>query len=237
VLPSLKHVRRDGLEPNSQSRSSRGGIVVAIGTIMLGRAVILVAVVATMAPGVVRAQSKPIDVQHSRLIVFVGKAGVFSAFGDDHMIGAPISSGTISESGPLSIQLAVNAADLAVLDRDIDSGQREAIRARMIGKDVLDATRFPSITFESTSIEPAGQDRWNVAGSLTVHGTTRRVTFSVVRSNDRYRGDARIRQSDFGIAPIRIAGGTVKVKDELKIEFEIAASPTDGDQSCAQADR
>lgn len=186
----------------------------------------LVAVVATMAPGVVRAQSKPIDVQHSRLIVFVGKAGVFSAFGDDHMIGAPISRGTISESGPLSIQLAVNAADLAVLDRDIDSGQREAIRARMIGKDVLDATRFPSITFESTSIEPAGQDRWNVAGSLTVHGITRRVTFSVVRSNDRYRGDTRIRQSDFGIAPIRIAGGTVKVKDELKIEFEIAASFT-----------
>ncbi len=29
---------------------------------------------------------------------------------------------------------------------------------------------------------------------------------------------------DFGIKPISIAGGTVKVKDELKIEFDIRAN-------------
>jgi hypothetical protein len=36
-----------------------------------------------------------------------------------------------------------------------------------------------------------------------------------------YRGSASFKQSEFGITPIRIAGGTVKVKDELKIEFDI----------------
>jgi len=35
----------------------------------------------------------------------------------------------------------------------------------------------------------------------------------------------RLKQRDFGIAPISIAGGTVKVKDEVLIEFEIAAPP------------
>ena len=30
-----------------------------------------------------------------------------------------------------------------------------------------------------------------------------------------------IKQRDYGITPISIAGGTVKVKDELAIEFEI----------------
>jgi hypothetical protein len=36
-----------------------------------------------------------------------------------------------------------------------------------------------------------------------------------------YRGSASFKQSNFGINPIRIAGGTVKVKDEVKIEFDI----------------
>jgi hypothetical protein len=43
----------------------------------------------------------------------------------------------------------------------------------------------------------------------------------VARSDGRYFGDIQIRQRDFGITPIRIAGGTVSVKDELKIEFQI----------------
>jgi hypothetical protein len=30
-----------------------------------------------------------------------------------------------------------------------------------------------------------------------------------------------LKQSAFGIEPIRIAGGTVKVKDEVKVEFDI----------------
>jgi hypothetical protein len=31
-----------------------------------------------------------------------------------------------------------------------------------------------------------------------------------------------VRQSDFGIVPISIAGGAVKVKDEIEIVFDIA---------------
>ncbi len=32
-----------------------------------------------------------------------------------------------------------------------------------------------------------------------------------------------MKQRDFGIMPISIAGGTVKVKDEIKIEFDVVA--------------
>ena len=45
----------------------------------------------------------------------------------------------------------------------------------------------------------------------------RAVAMEVSLVAGHYRGSASIKQSDFGIAPIRIAGGTVKVKDELKI--------------------
>ena len=37
----------------------------------------------------------------------------------------------------------------------------------------------------------------------------------------RYRGSATLKQTDFGMKPIRIAGGAIKVKDEVKIDFDI----------------
>jgi hypothetical protein len=32
-----------------------------------------------------------------------------------------------------------------------------------------------------------------------------------------------LKQRDFGIEPVSVGGGTVKVKDELRVEFEIVA--------------
>jgi polyisoprenoid-binding protein YceI len=95
------------------------------------------------------------------------------------------------------------------------------VQARMLGAEVLDSAAFPTIDFASTSIEPAGTDRWNVNGRLSIHGVTRALTFQVTRRDGRYRGTAALRQRDFGIEPISIAGGTVKVRDELKVEFDI----------------
>jgi hypothetical protein len=33
-----------------------------------------------------------------------------------------------------------------------------------------------------------------------------------------------VKQTDFGIVPISIAGGTVKVKDEIKVDFDIVVT-------------
>jgi hypothetical protein len=33
-----------------------------------------------------------------------------------------------------------------------------------------------------------------------------------------------LKQSEFGITPISLAGGTVKVKDEMKIDFDIVTT-------------
>lgn len=163
----------------------------------------------------------PIDVQHSKLTVFVYKSGLFSAFADNHVINAPIASGAIATTPSPAIELVVNAADLVPLDPDLDEGKRAEVRTRMLSADVLDTAKFETIKFVSTAIEPAGSDQWKVSGSLTIHGVTKAVTFPVTRSAGRYHGETRIRQTDFGIKPIRIAGGTVNVKDELKIEFDI----------------
>jgi hypothetical protein len=47
------------------------------------------------------------------------------------------------------------------------------------------------------------------------------VHVEVKRSSDAYTGRASIKQTDFGIKPVSVAGGVVKVKNELDIEFQI----------------
>jgi polyisoprenoid-binding protein YceI len=165
--------------------------------------------------------SRPIDTGHSTLTVFVYKSGLFSAFADNHVIKAPIAGGRISEESSPRVELAVHAADLTVIDPGVSADRRAEVQTRMLGPEVLDTSKFPDITFTSETIVPAGKDRWNVNGRLTIHGQTRAITFSVARVNGRYRGDVAIKQRDFGIEPITIAGGTVKVKDELKIQFDL----------------
>jgi len=171
------------------------------------------------------AEPRPIDTERSTLTVFVYKSGLFSAFADDHIIQAPIASGSISAAAPLAVEISVRSASLKALDPKLSADKRADVQTRMVGPEVLDTATYPEITFASTAIEPAGPDRWTVTGRLTLHGQTRSVTFPVARREGRYRGTATLKQRDFGIQPISIAGGTVKVKDEVKVEFDIVAKP------------
>lgn len=186
--------------------------------------IIVVAASVVFMAAAVRAQvdPRPIDTGHSTLTVFVNKSGLFSAFADNHVIKAPIASGSISGESSPRVELAVHAADLTVIDPGVSADRRTEVQTRMLGPEVLDTAKFPDITFTSETIVPAGKDRWNVSGRLTIHGQTRVITFPVARVNGRYRGDVAIKQRDFGIEPITIAGGTVKVKDELKIQFDLS---------------
>jgi len=95
----------------------------------------------------------------------------------------------------------------------------------MLGPDVLDSTRFQEITFESTHVEPDREGTIKVDGRLSLHGMTKPVSILVHVENGRYTGKFVLKQRDFGITPVSIAGGTVKVKNELEIKFSILTSP------------
>jgi polyisoprenoid-binding protein YceI len=174
----------------------------------------------------VRADATAIDVTRSQLTISVAKSGLFSALADNHVIRAPIAQGALSATAPLSVTMTVRARDLEVLDPALAADKRREVQVRMLGPEVLDADTYPEITFTSTAVEPAGADRWKVEGDLALHGKTRRVSFDATRSQGACRGSVRIRQRDFGITPISIAGGTVKVKDEVQVEFVIVTRST-----------
>ena len=166
--------------------------------------------------------SRKIDGPHSTVTVRVCKSGFLSAFGHNHEIQAPIQSGEVKESDSLSVELQVDARKLRVLDPEVSEGTRVQIQDTMQGIQVLDVVHFSEIRFQSTAVEPKGPDHWIVHGNLALHGKDRPVAVEVTLKGEHYRGSATLKQTDFGITPVTVAGGTVKVKDEVKIEFEVA---------------
>ena len=167
------------------------------------------------------AQRKAIDVERSSLTIHVGRAGLLSAAGHEHSISAPISSGVVDDTG---VRFAVDAARLEVKrEKGTSAADQAQVQSNMQTK-VLESSRYPEIAFESTRVERGGGDGWKVDGNLTLHGATRPLTFDVRREGDAYVGTVRIKQTDFGIQPIRVGRGLVTVKNELDIRFEVYCS-------------
>jgi polyisoprenoid-binding protein YceI len=166
------------------------------------------------------AQERPIDTSGSKLIVRAFKSGLFSGFADNHEIEAAIAQGTIDESAA-RVKFSVNSKQMKVLDPGMKTSRRQEVQDRMLGPEVLDSDHFPQITFESSNVERPAKDTFIVHGQLSLHGVTRPITVNVHSENGSYKGKSTLKQRNFGIEPINIAGGTVKVKDELQIEFDI----------------
>ena len=167
-------------------------------------------------------QARPLDTARSSITIRVGRTGMFSFAGDNHLVRAPLASGSVNEAGK-HIEFKVQSKSLRVEDPGTAADKKAQIQERMLGPDVLDSEHFPVIQFRSTSISGAPADL-RVAGDLTLRGQTRPIEAKVQEIAKRHwRGAATLKQSAFGIKPISIAGGTVKVKDELKLEFEIFA--------------
>lgn len=174
-----------------------------------------------------------VDTQRSRALIDVGKTGAFSFAGHTHEVEAPLSSGVIHlDTDALSrsdVRLAFNAAAMRVTGKGESAGDVPKVMETMLGEQVLDTKRFPTIAFESTSVTGKGAAPsldLTVTGKLTIRDTTRSITAPVAVKVDgamlSVTGKFSIKQTEFGIKPVSV-GGVVKVKDELTITFTIAA--------------
>jgi len=94
----------------------------------------------------------------------------------------------------------------------------------------LEADAFPTITFRSTGIEPAGDDRYTMTGDLTIKGNTHPVTLNVVRYGEfndpmmghriGYAAEGTINRKDFGMHFEMMLDGRFVVSNEVKISIE-----------------
>lgn len=168
----------------------------------------------------VSAEERAIDTRQSTIVVRVHKSGLFSSLGHDHEIAAPITNGTVTVA-ERQVELHIAASSLRVRDPDASDEDRNEIQKTMLGPKVLDVAQYSEIVFRSTGSDPAGTGSWRLRGHLTLHGQVRPVIVEVSERGSHYVGTSRLKQTDFGITPIKVAGGTVQVKNEIDIEFDI----------------
>jgi len=127
-----------------------------------------------------------------------------------------------------SVNVTIQAASVDTHERDRDTHLRSA--------DFFDVEKFPALTFRSGAITRKGDQRFDVAGDLTIHGVTRAVTFDVTFlgkakdpwGNERiaFEADATINRKDYGLHwNAALETGGFLVGDEVKISLSVQAIP------------
>jgi len=132
-------------------------------------------------------------------------------------------------TGSSALKVRVKSASLEVMDEVKESEHNEIQRLMKI--EVLETDRFPEIVYESSEVrlEKQKEDlyRASVVGKLNLHGVTGDQDFfsQVALGVDTARayGNFTLRQSDYNIPIASIAGGTLKLQDELKFSFYVVA--------------
>jgi polyisoprenoid-binding protein YceI len=188
----------------------------------IARRCVLVAALVSRLPAILSAApDQNIDASKSVLVIHVGKAGIFSAAGHEHWVDAPITHGRFNEGVPAYVEFFVDARKMTIRPDEKTSAKDRAKIQETMQTNVLESEKYPEIRFRSTNITPLSGQAWTVTGPLTLHGVSKVVSVEVRRDGEAYTGRARLKQSDFGIQPVTIGGGVVRVKDELDISFRI----------------
>lgn len=177
----------------------------------------ILATFAVAAPHHLAAQTAP---RNSTITIHVGKTGLFSGFGHNHTISASIARAAIDPKSKTA-SITVHTKEMKVLDPEASDKDRQEIQATMLGPKVLDAQKYPEIRFTSTRVEQTSAGEFRVTGNLELHGVTKQLEFPVTGTPEHYTGKTKLKQTDFGIQPVSVGGGTVKVKDEIELEFNV----------------
>src|ERR1700743_104525 len=161
--------------------------------------------------------------RRSAIALKVFKAGIFSGFAHNHVVVAPIAKAEINAE-KLTAEITVTTKEMKVTDPEVSEKDRAEIQNTMLGPKVLDSEKFPEIHFMSTRIEQTGPQHYRVLGMLELHGVKHEAVLEVTGTTRHYHGTGKLKQSDFGIKPISLGGGSIKVKDELELEFDVYAA-------------
>ncbi len=159
--------------------------------------------------------------------VFTYKEGLLSPFAHDLRISVSSFVITLGE-GHSFIEARFDAESLRVDCAMVDGTERPDLLStwekeeinRNIIRDVLDTGRYKEILLRSSSVtkEDSG---YSVKASLTVHGVTRDISFTVKPVGGQYVADVRLSLPDFGIRPFAALFGAVRIRPDILIRVKI----------------
>ena len=174
-----------------------------------------------------------LDAARSKFMIRAFAGGLLWFKGHDHFVRAHDFTGearlTPGSVSPASLTLTVRAAALAET-RDVFTAQQKKIIDGELRDIVLEPDKYPDITFKSTDVSVdarGGVFRVKLGGDLTLRGVTRRVVIPAevtLEGQDlRARGEFNVKRSDFKVPATSAFHGTVRVRDRLKVSFDIVA--------------
>ena len=123
-----------------------------------------------------------------------------------------------------SVVFTIKTASIDTNQPDRDKHLRTA--------DFFDVEKFPEITFKSSKFTPAGKDKYNVTGTLTMHGVSKEVTLPVTflgsmkdpRGNEvaSFEIETKLNRKDFGINWNKtLDNGGVMLSDDVDISISL----------------
>src|SRR5271157_2910445 len=149
-------------------------------------------------------QRYAINAMVSRFTVQAFASGLLSAFGHNPKIAIRNLKGEIQfdpeQIEKSTMHMVVRADSLTVTDNTSDKDRRD-IESDMREK-VLETAKYPELVYDVST----------VSATLVVSGDILRAS-----------GEFSLRQTDYSIKPVSGVGGGLKVKDEVKFTFDIAA--------------
>jgi len=134
-------------------------------------------------------------------------------------------------------RIALDDADVtrstveATIDVNSISTKNADRDAHLKSPDFFDAAKYPTMTFKSSKVEKAGQDKLRVTGDLTLHGVTKPVVLEVATTpevkgmfGETRRGFAattKISRKEFGLTWNKAVEAGPAVGDEVAIALDL----------------
>ena len=134
------------------------------------------------------------------------------------------ATGTIYPDNPeaSSVDITIQTASIRTHNENRDNDLRSS--------NFLEVDKYPTITFKSTKVEAAGEDRYTMTGDLTIKGHTQPVTLAVIKYGEfndpmmghriGYSAEGKINRKDFGLTFNMMLDGRWIVGDEVQMLIE-----------------
>lgn len=164
-----------------------------------------------------------IDPSHSEVSFKVRHLGISKTRGRFGTFGGDIIVADVPAESSVNVEIAAASIDTN------DAGRDEHLRST----DFFDVAAFPTLTFVTTSVEPAGS-RWLVRGDLTIRGVSKAVQLDtelvgVVTDpwgNERvgFQASTQLKRDDFGLTwNAALEAGGLLVGKTVQIDLEVEA--------------
>jgi polyisoprenoid-binding protein YceI len=168
-----------------------------------------------------------VDASHSKLGFSVTHLMVSETEGKFKVYEGSVNSKSEMDFTDAKIEFSADVASINTEDEKRDG--------HLKSPDFFDAEKYPKITFKSTSMKPSAKSKttYILTGDLTMHGVTKKVTFTAVGASkivkdpygnikNGFKVSGTINRKDFGLTwNMALEAGGVIVSEDVKIDLNI----------------